>query len=80
MKIYKLKIKAHGELAIEKVVVETDIPQAVQSILDKVSKFHITNITLTPLGDMPDNYVAEKFLNKKVIPTKNSGSMNNPPF
>lgn len=80
MKIFRLKIKAHNQESLEKVVVETDIPSAVQGFMDKVSKNSITNITITPLGDMPDVYVAEKFHSKKEKVKINSGSMSGPPF
>lgn len=65
MKILRLKIKVAGQDAVEKVVVETDIAAAVQGIMDKVSKHSVTNITITPLGEMSDTYVDAKFLIKK---------------
>ena len=83
MKIFRLKIKAHNQESVEKVVVETDIAAAVQGVMDKVSKHAVTNITITPLGEMPDTYVAEKFLNKKekvVAPYRTPPAGSGPPF
>ena len=64
MKIFKISIKDSSsyDKTIEKIVPETDIAEAVQSFMPKVSKTGRTVITLVAMGDMPDNYVDKKYV------------------
>lgn len=67
MKIFKVSIKdsSNYDRAVEKIVPETDVAQAVQSFMPKVSKTGRTVITLVAMGDMPDNYVDKNYRSKK---------------
>lgn len=65
MRIFKLKIKSSEHNVVEKVVPATDIPNAIQTFMDKVATHSVTNITITPLGEMPDNYVEGKYHEKE---------------
>ena len=83
MNIVKLTFKTYAKGTLAEVIIpETDLAQAVQEYITKVKTGEKTTITILPMGEMKDNYIEKKYVDRPVKSKTpvNTGSMREPPF